>query len=301
MPEGRDPGRTRPLCRLFRGAYRAGRHAGGDRAAHRHRRGDHRQLELLGHNHRPAEPRRHDRNASPQGRRRRAGAARRAHPRPLRRDRRGRFAHGVDDRAHPDRPERAEHRPRTRRDAGAVPRHRHRNPGALRARAERAGRRFGPRRTLRIRYRADLEKRAGPHGFRDFSAKSRRRPSVTRRVCICVCRAAPATTRRSWPASMRSAMLFVPSIDGISHHWSEDTSDTDIMLGAPVLPTPPPRSCGPRSLGRAGGDGVQVKLSFPRKRKSRATASSRAPGPRFRGGDGRSFVYPDRAQQLWNA
>src|SRR5207248_10118370 len=29
-----------------------------------------------------------------------------------------------------------------------------------------------------------------------------------------------------------SAMLFVPSIGGISHHWSEDTSDDDIVLGA---------------------------------------------------------------------
>ncbi|MGD9617122.1 MAG: hydantoinase/carbamoylase family amidase [Alphaproteobacteria bacterium] len=34
---------------------------------------------------------------------------------------------------------------------------------------------------------------------------------------------------------MRSAMLFVPSIRGISHHWSEDTSDDDIMLGAQVF------------------------------------------------------------------
>ena len=31
-----------------------------------------------------------------------------------------------------------------------------------------------------------------------------------------------------------SAMMFVPSIDGISHHWSEDTSDDDIKLGAQV-------------------------------------------------------------------
>jgi N-carbamoyl-L-amino-acid hydrolase len=34
---------------------------------------------------------------------------------------------------------------------------------------------------------------------------------------------------------MRSAMLFVPSINGVSHHWSEDTSDDDIMLGAQVF------------------------------------------------------------------
>lgn len=34
---------------------------------------------------------------------------------------------------------------------------------------------------------------------------------------------------------MPSAMLFVPSIGGISHHWTEDTSDDDIVLGAQVF------------------------------------------------------------------
>jgi len=32
-----------------------------------------------------------------------------------------------------------------------------------------------------------------------------------------------------------AAMLFVPSIGGISHHWAEDTSDEDIVLGARVF------------------------------------------------------------------
>jgi N-carbamoyl-L-amino-acid hydrolase len=32
-----------------------------------------------------------------------------------------------------------------------------------------------------------------------------------------------------------SAMMFVPSIGGISHHWSEDTSDDDIVLGCQVM------------------------------------------------------------------
>lgn len=31
-----------------------------------------------------------------------------------------------------------------------------------------------------------------------------------------------------------SGMMFVPSIGGISHHWTEDTSDEDIILGARV-------------------------------------------------------------------
>jgi N-carbamoyl-L-amino-acid hydrolase len=36
-------------------------------------------------------------------------------------------------------------------------------------------------------------------------------------------------------AHMPSAMMFVPSIGGISHHWSENTSDQDIGLGAQVF------------------------------------------------------------------
>jgi len=32
-----------------------------------------------------------------------------------------------------------------------------------------------------------------------------------------------------------AAMLFVPSIGGISHHWSEDTNEADIALGCAVL------------------------------------------------------------------
>jgi len=33
---------------------------------------------------------------------------------------------------------------------------------------------------------------------------------------------------------MPSGMLVVPSIGGISHHWSENTSDADIVMGARV-------------------------------------------------------------------
>jgi beta-ureidopropionase / N-carbamoyl-L-amino-acid hydrolase len=35
-------------------------------------------------------------------------------------------------------------------------------------------------------------------------------------------------------AVMPAAMLFVPSIGGISHHWTEDTSDTDLATGAEI-------------------------------------------------------------------
>jgi beta-ureidopropionase / N-carbamoyl-L-amino-acid hydrolase len=34
---------------------------------------------------------------------------------------------------------------------------------------------------------------------------------------------------------MPAAMLFVPSINGISHHWAEDTKDDDLALGVAVL------------------------------------------------------------------
>jgi N-carbamoyl-L-amino-acid hydrolase len=34
---------------------------------------------------------------------------------------------------------------------------------------------------------------------------------------------------------MPAAMLFVPSIGGISHHWAEDTAEADIVLGCEVL------------------------------------------------------------------
>jgi N-carbamoyl-L-amino-acid hydrolase len=33
----------------------------------------------------------------------------------------------------------------------------------------------------------------------------------------------------------RSGMMFVPSLNGVSHHWSEDTKEEDIVLGAQVF------------------------------------------------------------------
>jgi N-carbamoyl-L-amino-acid hydrolase len=36
---------------------------------------------------------------------------------------------------------------------------------------------------------------------------------------------------------MPAAMLFVPSIGGVSHHWSEDTAEDDIVLGCQVMAT----------------------------------------------------------------
>jgi N-carbamoyl-L-amino-acid hydrolase len=34
---------------------------------------------------------------------------------------------------------------------------------------------------------------------------------------------------------MPAGMLFVPSIGGISHHWTENTADADIVTGARVF------------------------------------------------------------------
>jgi N-carbamoyl-L-amino-acid hydrolase len=34
---------------------------------------------------------------------------------------------------------------------------------------------------------------------------------------------------------MPAAMLFTPSINGISHHWAEDTKEEDLALGVQVL------------------------------------------------------------------
>jgi len=34
---------------------------------------------------------------------------------------------------------------------------------------------------------------------------------------------------------LRSGMMFIPSLNGVSHHWSEDTREDDIVLGAQVF------------------------------------------------------------------
>jgi N-carbamoyl-L-amino-acid hydrolase len=34
---------------------------------------------------------------------------------------------------------------------------------------------------------------------------------------------------------LRAGMMFIPSLKGISHHWSEDTKEEDIVLGAQVF------------------------------------------------------------------
>jgi N-carbamoyl-L-amino-acid hydrolase len=34
---------------------------------------------------------------------------------------------------------------------------------------------------------------------------------------------------------MPAGMMFIPSIRGVSHHWSEDSKEDDIVLGAQVF------------------------------------------------------------------
>ena len=51
----------------------------------------------------------------------------------------------------------------------------------------------------------------------------RRRPARTGRSP-----AAPCTTRRRWPATCRSAMVFAPSSGGLSHAKEEDTPEADL-------------------------------------------------------------------------
>ena len=34
---------------------------------------------------------------------------------------------------------------------------------------------------------------------------------------------------------MPAGMMFIPSLGGVSHHWSEDSTEADIVLGAEVF------------------------------------------------------------------
>jgi N-carbamoyl-L-amino-acid hydrolase len=62
------------------------------------------------------------------------------------------------------------------------------------------------------------------------SAAERHAPGAHRRMPSGAGHDAQILSRR-----MRSAMMFVPSLNGVSHHWSEDTKEEDIVLGAQVF------------------------------------------------------------------
>ena len=70
-----------------------------------------------------------------------------------------------------------------------------------------------------------------PHSSSAIEAASAALPAAGPSAC----RAAPVTTPRFSPPSCRRACCFVPSIGGISHHWTENTADADIVTGAEVF------------------------------------------------------------------
>ena len=118
------------VSRLSRGAYRAGRGAGGDRQAYRHRHGYRRHLclsaDLQGH----PEPRRHHADADPQGCRRRHDAALQRGDGDL--SQAGRTEERLDRRQDVGRAGRARDHSRQGRDDPAVPRRRRGRSESLR-------------------------------------------------------------------------------------------------------------------------------------------------------------------------
>jgi beta-ureidopropionase / N-carbamoyl-L-amino-acid hydrolase len=62
------------------------------------------------------------------------------------------------------------------------------------------------------------------------TAAERHAPGLHRRMASGAGHDAQVLARR-----LRSGMMFVPSIGGVSHHWSEDTKEADIVLGAQVF------------------------------------------------------------------
>ena len=156
-------------------------------------------------------------------------------------------AHGVDDRPHADRPECAVGRPRPGRDAGPVPRHRH-SIGWPRfeqdlARARRRGRSGRPVRLSRSsRSRAASRVRWTP-AFRTQieAAAERHAPGMHMRMP-----SARRARRAVLSYRMPSGDDVHPEPRGISHHWSEDTKEEDIVLGAQVFADAAERILRPR-------------------------------------------------------
>ncbi|MBV9964684.1 MAG: hydantoinase/carbamoylase family amidase [Alphaproteobacteria bacterium] len=68
--------------------------------------------------------------------------------------------------------------------------------------------------------------------FQDLieQAAERRAPGMRRRMPSGAGHDAQILSRR-----IRAGMMFVPSLNGVSHHWSEDTKEEDIVLGAQVF------------------------------------------------------------------
>jgi len=79
---------------------------------------------------------------------------------------------------------------------------------------------------------ARTEPRPMDHGFRDQieAAAEKHAPGKHMRLPSAAGHDAAVLSYR-----MPSAMMFIPSVRGISHHWSEDTKEEDIVLGVQVF------------------------------------------------------------------
>jgi N-carbamoyl-L-amino-acid hydrolase len=79
---------------------------------------------------------------------------------------------------------------------------------------------------------ARTEPRPMDHGFQDQieAAAEKHAPGKHMRLPSAAGHDAAVLSYR-----MPSAMMFIPSLRGISHHWSEDTKEEDIILGARVF------------------------------------------------------------------
>jgi N-carbamoyl-L-amino-acid hydrolase len=79
---------------------------------------------------------------------------------------------------------------------------------------------------------ARTEPRPMDHGFQDQieAAAEKHAPGKHMRLPSAAGHDAAVLSYR-----MPSAMMFIPSVRGISHHWSEDTKEEDIVLGVQVF------------------------------------------------------------------
>ena len=219
-PEARG-GRSGALRRLSRSPYRAGRHARIERAPHRGRRGDRRHPQFHGHADGPAEPRRH----RPMARRKDAGVAMvrlaaRIHDRfavlagPRTVWTIGRIL--LDPNAPSIVPGRADMQVQFR-DIDTA------KPPPFEARPLRDGRAKRPRRPVpkpRSRRCRRVEPRPMDGVFQGAieGAAERHAPGLHLRMPSGAGHDAQIVSHRR-----RAGTRSIPSINGVSHHWSEDT------------------------------------------------------------------------------
>ena len=201
-----------------------------NRGRHVHRR----DLAIPHHLYGRAKPRRHHADGHPQGCRPRARQILRRY---RRRASRGlRPAHGVDHRPHHPRSRRAEHHPGQLRKCCS------RSATTIRsviARLEDLLRSMAAEVDTQGRCSVAVERiRTGAPAHDGCLLPAGHRTSQRSLLPAAghsACRAAPVTTPRVLATVMPAGMLFVPSIGGISHHWTENTADADIVTGAEVF------------------------------------------------------------------